>query len=349
MKGMLLAAGLGTRLRPLSEKTPKPLMPVVNVPVIEYNLRLMKSHGIDKVFINLFHLGDDIEDYLGDGSRYEVSITYSHEGELLGTGGGIKKLESLLGPSTFVVMNADIISDADLTAAIRAHREHRALATMVVKESPQADEFGAIEYDEHFRLIQLAGKISSPPVFEGLLQKAVFTGVHVLEPRALEYIPPDIYSCINEYAYPKMIANNEPVYVWRMNGYWCDLGTPERLLQANLDVLSRKIILNHFDPLADAEFKPKTEEAGMIILGKNVTLEETASFEPPVMIGTNCKIGKGTRLGPGAIVGNGCQVSRDCSIMDSVILSGSKIKKETLLNGMITDGNEYIKVTGPKD
>jgi len=345
MRAMLLAAGLGTRLKPLSERTPKPLLPVANVPLIEYNLRLLKEHGITEAVINLHHLGGAIEDHLGNGSDYGMAITYSTEEEILGTGGGVKCVEQRLGPGTFVVINADIICDADLTAAIRAHRERRALATMVVLEDPRAEEFGAVEFDERGNIIQIAGKIDNPPALPGPFAKALFTGIHILEPRVLEYIPPDIFVCINNYAYPKMIANREAVFAWPMEGYWCDLGTPQRLLEVNQEMLSRKIGLGHYDPLTEAEFRPRKEEGEAIFLGRDADLGDAVVFEPPVLIGPGCKIRDRAVLGPGAILGAGCQIGVGARITRSVLLPGTKVPEDAELEGVIADREDTLAVS----
>ena len=337
MRAMLLAAGLGTRLRPVTERTPKPLLPVANVPLIEYNLRLLQEHGITEVVINLHHLGDAIEDHLGDGSALGMSISYSAEQEILGTGGGVKNVEQLLGPGTFVVLNADIICDANLTAAIRAHRERRSLATMVVLEDPRAEEFGTVEYDKQGNIVQIAGKVDNPPALPGPFSKALFTGIHILEPRALEYIPPDIFICINNYAYPKMIANREVVSAWPMEGYWSDLGTPQRLLEVNLELLSRKIALGHTDPLVEAEFRPRNQEGEAIFLGRDADLGHAVVFEPPVLIGPGCKIGNRAVLGPGAILGAGCHIGAGARVTRSILLPGTKVPEDTLLENAIAD------------
>src|SRR5437870_5981980 len=157
MKAMVLAAGLGTRLRPLTATLPKPLLPVAGRPILEWNLLLLKRHGITEVIINLHHLGEQIVRALGDGARLGLRLAYSHEPTLQGTGGGIKQAAPFLKGGPFLVLNGDTLSDCDLTALIAAHRASRALATLAVRDDPNASSWGPVTLDAHARILQIKG------------------------------------------------------------------------------------------------------------------------------------------------------------------------------------------------
>lgn len=240
MKAMVLAAGLGTRLRPITNNIPKPLIPVAGKPLIHYTLNLLKRHNIKEVMINLHYLADMIKKEVGDGSRFGIKVHYSYEPDILGTGGGIKKVEDFFSDGTFLVINADILVGLDLSDVVRFHQEKGAIATMVLRHDKDVDSYGAIEIDRDSRIREFLGKIDyqGPP-----LKKLMFTGIHVLEPEVLSYIPSNISCCINRTAYPEMIKKGERVYGYVMNGYWSDLGTPERYRQAEEDVARGKITL----------------------------------------------------------------------------------------------------------
>jgi NDP-sugar pyrophosphorylase family protein len=189
VKAFVLAAGFGSRLKPITEVLPKPLMPIGDVPLIGYALTLLAKHGITEVAVNTHHLGKVLEQKLGDGSQFGVQITYSHEKEILGTGGGLRRMHPFLKDDTFVVINSDILIDLDLTAVIAQHKENNALATMVLREDQKQADYGVIEIDAaDYRIRKILGQGR----WSGQLRPLMFTGVHVMEPRLLEYIPPEI-------------------------------------------------------------------------------------------------------------------------------------------------------------
>jgi len=222
MKAMILAAGKGERLRPLTDKVPKPLIPVAGRPLIEYTLAFLRRHGIRDVVINLHHLGGLIEQHLGDGGQWEMKITYSHEEPLLGTGGGIKHAEPLLCGEPFVLVNADILLDLDLHRVVEFHRDNKATVTMLLRDDQEVDRYGAIEIDHQGRVRQFLGKLqwSGPP-----LRRLMFTGVHVMEPAVFSYMRHEHGPfSITERTYPAMLAAGERVFGYEMAGFWVDLG-----------------------------------------------------------------------------------------------------------------------------
>lgn len=224
MRAMILAAGLGERLRPLTETTPKPLLPIAGRPILAWNLLLLKRHGITEAIINLHHLGEKVVEAMGDGRRYGMKLAYSHEPALLGTGGGIKQAEPYLKDGPFLVLNGDTLSACDLTGLIAAHREGRALATLALREDPEAAQWGSVTTDARSRILQIKGEPPGP---------FMFAGIHVLEPAILDAIPPGPGSIIDVYI--RLLGEGRPLQAYRMSGYWSDIGTPERYAQAQRD------------------------------------------------------------------------------------------------------------------
>ncbi|MFC1888787.1 NDP-sugar synthase [Thermodesulfobacteriota bacterium] len=233
-RAIVLAAGLGDRLRPLTSKIPKPLLPVAGRPLIEYGLELLGRHGIRDVVINLHHLHEQISTTLGDGSGLGMRIRYSLEmPEILGTGGGIKKAEPMLSEGTFIVINSDILIDVDLSDVLSFHRQNGAAATMVLREDPDACKWGAVSVDEGMRVRSVVGR---PAVVGKDLKDFMFTGAHVMEPAVFRYMPAGRPFSITGVTYPDMIAAGERVLAYLHHGYWTDLGTPERYESACVDL-----------------------------------------------------------------------------------------------------------------
>ena len=240
MKVIILAAGYATRLHPLTLTQPKPLLPVAGRPILEWNLLLLKRHGITEVIINLHHLGEQIVRALGDGARLGLRLVYSHEPTLQGTGGGIKQAAPFLKDGPFLVLNGDTLSECDLTALIGAHRTSGALATLVVRDDPEAATWGPVTLDAHGRVLQING---NPPLAEPrtALPACMFAGIHVMEQAVLDAIPPGPGSIIDVYG--SLLRQGRPLHGYRMRGYWSDIGNPERYAQAQRDVAEGRLRL----------------------------------------------------------------------------------------------------------
>ncbi|MCS6304203.1 MAG: nucleotidyltransferase family protein [Nitrospira sp.] len=232
MKAMILAAGLGTRLRPLTNTIPKPLLPVGGAPLIVWNLLLLKRHGFRQVVINLHHLGPLIEQALGTGSKFGIRIIYSHEPVILGTGGGIKQAEPHFSGEPVLILNGDTLVELDLEALCDFHRVRNAAATLVLREDPDAARWGLVEVGDKGQILRITGK--------GLVGSVsatsrMFAGIHILHPRLLREVPKGTPSSIID-PYVRAIERGEPVHGYDLKGYWSDIGTTERYAQAERDV-----------------------------------------------------------------------------------------------------------------
>jgi mannose-1-phosphate guanylyltransferase len=247
MKAMVLAAGQGTRLHPLTERTPKALVPVAGRPMIEYSLLLLKRYGIRDIMINLHHLGDQIERYLGDGKRLGLQITYSEEPELLDTGGGLLKAKPFLQDGTFIVINTDVLIDLSIHELMAFHEAKGAAATLVLRPDPLADQYGSMEIDSDGRIYRfLQARIN--PLFSRPLTKLMFTGVQILEPRVFDYLEADRilrkFSTTKD-TYPRMLLQQEKLFGFRFDGFWQDVGTASRIKEAEEGLAAGKAML-HF-------------------------------------------------------------------------------------------------------
>ena len=233
MRAMILAAGFGSRLRPLTDRVPKPLIEVGGQPLIAYPLALLRAAGIREVIINLHHQGDQIRAVLGDGAAYGLSIAYSEEETILDTGGGIRAAQRFLEGDRFLVLNSDVVMDLDLAPVIAWHQSRGALATMVLRPDREAARFRLIEIDAEQRIRRFLGQ---PASVAAPLTPLMFTGVHVFEPEVFAYMAEGRFG-INRQTYPAMLAAGRPLYGYRFDGYWRVLDTHSGLAEGRHDML----------------------------------------------------------------------------------------------------------------
>ena len=235
VKAMILAAGLGTRLRPLTEKIPKPLLLVGGTPIIVWNLSLLRQHGIKDVMINLYHLGHMIQHTLGDGSQWGMRIQYSLEPIILGTGGGIKAVEAFFEEDPFLVMNGDTLIELNLTELLERHRSRGGIATMVLREDPEVERWGVIETTPDHRVLTILGRGQKRLPFCAPPLRYMFAGVHVMHPQLVRHCPPGAHSSIID-AYVAELEHGALIQGFIAKGYWSDIGTEKYLAQAHRDV-----------------------------------------------------------------------------------------------------------------
>ena len=247
MKAMVLAAGQGTRLRPITDTKPKALVPVAGRPMIEYALLLLRHYGIKDIVINLHHFGAAIENHLGNGNQLGLRISYSHEMELLDTGGGLRKAKPFLQDGAFIAINTDALIDLNLAELIAFHHQRNASATLVLRPDQQADQYGSMDIDGAGR-IQRFLKSEIKPKPTGPIRKLMFTGVQILEPKIFDYMEradaPEKFSTTKQ-TYPEMLLAGEPLYGFCFEGFWQDLGTVERIEQAEASLAQGRARLHY--------------------------------------------------------------------------------------------------------
>lgn len=247
MRAMILAAGFGTRMRPLTDTLPKALVPVAGRPLIEYTLLFVKSYGVEEVVLNLHHLGHLLRDALGDGSAYGLRITYSPEDPILDTGGGIKNAQPFLDDEPFLVLNADTILDFNLTAFLAAHQQTHAIGTLLLRPNPDEEHYGLIETDQRGVIRRIRGEPSEIQINEPL-SRLMFTGCQVLEPRIFEYMPVGCAFSTTHELYPQLIRAGETLQSVVHTGPWMVVDDAEGIARATKAIVSGRLRLSYLRP-----------------------------------------------------------------------------------------------------
>ncbi len=294
MKAMILAAGLGTRLQPLTLKTPKPLLPVANRPVIDRSLEYLKHFGVTHVIVNAHHLHEMVISYFGDGSQSDPKVQVRVEPVILGTGGGIKNSEDFFDETPFLVMNGDILTDIDLASAMEAHQKEGNLATMILHDHPP---FNQVSMDPRGCITQISSQI-----VPGAL---AFTGIHIMEKEVLSYIPPGRFSCILD-CYRKLMGDGKPIRGYVSKGhYWRDMGTVENYLLANRENLGEPPFLT----------------------GNNCHIAEGVRLKDWAVIGSGTVIEADAGIAR-SVLWDDVRVKKGVQILDSIITSGKEVSHD---------------------
>lgn len=336
MRAMIMAAGLGTRLRPLTGYIPKPMAPILNRPALYHILRLLAAHGISEVVVNLHHFPDTIRSWFGDGSEVGVSICWAFEEELLGTAGGVKNNEDFLGVDTFLVMSGDSLTDLDLAALLETHHRTGGLATIAVKEVDDPSEYGVVVVDEEARILGFQEK----PSREEALSNLCNCGIYVFEPAVFERIPAATFYDFGKQVFPEMVRDRVPFYVHRLEEYWNDVGNLEEYRRSNFDALEGRVGIE----------MPGREVSAGVRLGERTWVAPGAQVTGPVLIGRDCVIEDGARLDGPVILGDCCVVESGARLAGSVVLSGvfigGKAEVEHSVLGRVTQVRPGARLTG---
>jgi len=323
-RGMILSAGLGKRLLPITEKIPKPLIPVLNIPNILYSINSLKKAGIKKIIINLFHLGNLIKEFLGNGEKFDVEIHYSEEKILLGTGGGLKKAEKFFENEPFILINCDFITNFDFILAINEHFKHDSLATMILySNSSLESQYSSVGIDEKNNICSLPKLTTKIPYKSG-----IFTGIHILNPTVLKYLEERPMG-INEVLYPYLMKE-EPSKVFGFfmnNTFWYDTGETYFYWLTSMRLLHE---LKNEEFLKDFNILASYEKTGPNIWGNIEHLPNDCTLKGPLVIGKNVKIGNGIIIGPNVIIGNNTVISSEVEISNSIIFNNSVINTKKL-------------------
>ena len=311
MKAMILAAGFGTRLKPLTDNLPKPMFPVLNRPLLEHTLNFLSSQGVHDIIVNVHHLPNKIIDYFGDGSEFGVHLKFSHEEEILGTAGGLKKAQSFLEKETFLVLNSDVLANIDLQNVLSFHKEKEACLTLVVRQDTHPEKFKPIELADDGRITRFVdASIKNPPA---KTQRVMFTGIQIMEPEIFSRIPPEKFFGTAEDVFPNMVEDELPIYGYTHDKYWIDMGTRETYVQAQADALDGKSTLK--------PSSSRTPEGPLVI--------------PPVHIGKDCEISNDAQVGPYTVLGNGCRVRSGAVVENSILWESVTIGSDATVQNSI--------------
>jgi mannose-1-phosphate guanylyltransferase len=326
MKAMILAAGKGTRVQPITHVIPKPMIPILQKPVMEFLLELLREHGFNEIMVNVSHLAEEIENYFRDGQRFGVQIAYSFEGRIedgeligqaLGSAGGLKKIQNFqpFFDDTFVVLCGDALIDLNLTEAVKRHREKGALASLVTKRVPrdQVSSYGVVVSDDQGRVLSFQEK----PSVEEAASDMINTGIYIFEPQIFDYIPSDQPFDIGSDLFPRLASAGAPFYALPMEFEWVDIGKVPDYWQAIRSVLQGEV--------RQVQIPGKEVRPG-VFAGLNVAADwDKIKIQGPVYVGGMTRIENGaTIIGP-AMIGPSCQVCEGATIDNSIIFDYSRI------------------------
>jgi NDP-sugar pyrophosphorylase family protein len=331
-RGMVLAAGLGTRLLPITEKCPKPLVPVLNVPNILYSLFLLKRCGIEDVILNLHHLPESIQNFLKAGENWGMHLSYSKETLLLGTGGGVKKAEPFFKKEPFVLVNCDFITNLELSPLIDKHFEQGSKATMILLENAELQAFyGKVGTDKEGYLCSLPTFTKSPPVRTG-----IFTGVHLLDSSVFQYLH-EAPSGINQVLYPALMKDHPKQVrgLYLEKNYWMDTGELQSFWSTSMKLLEKLQSGEGWLREFLKTFGKYEERKPGLWLPEGEAIPENLLWEGPVILGKNCKIGPRTKIGPFAVLGNGSIVGEEAQVTRFVALENSQIPAYQVSSGAL--------------
>ncbi|MBF2009147.1 MAG: mannose-1-phosphate guanyltransferase [Chlorogloeopsis fritschii C42_A2020_084] len=321
MRAVLMAGGSGTRLRPLTCDLPKPMVPILNRPIAEHIINLLKRHEITEVIATLHYLPDALRDYFQDGNDFGVQITYAvEEDQPLGTAGCVKNIAELL-DETFLVISGDSITDFDLSAAIEFHKQKKSKATLILTRVPNPIEFGVVITDEEDRIGRFLEKPSTSEIFSD----TVNTGAYILEPEVLEYLPANQESDFSKDLFPLLLEKGEPMYGYIAKGYWCDVGHLDAYRDAQYDALDRKVKLDF----------PYQEISPGLWVGQNTYIDPSAVIETPTIIGDNCRIGARVNIEAGTVIGDNVTIGADANLKRPIVWNGAIIGDEAHLSACV--------------
>ena len=339
--GMVLAAGLGTRLRPLTDVLPKPAVPVAGLPLVQLAFGRLRAAGARRVVVNAHHLAEELTRVAVEAARAAgVDLSVSSEPVIAGTGGALREARPFLeGAEAIVLWNGDVLFDVDLASIVADHRRSRALATLVLAPMPPGATYATVDVDPGMAVRRIAGL---GPGGDALVPLH-FTGVHVLSPSLLDHVPALPFACdVNRSVYPPLLATGR-VRAVVATGYWNDLGTPERYLQANLDVLSgaAPVALPGADPFAGLSAGPSR-----IFRSAGASVDPAAQLTGPVLVGPGVVVEAGAVVGPDAVLGAGSRVGRGAAVERAVVWPGTVIAPGERVSRAVAAGGLRVAAAG---
>jgi mannose-1-phosphate guanylyltransferase len=328
MKAMVLAAGLGTRLRPLTFELPKPMVPVLDRPVMAHIVDLLDRHGCTDVIANLHYFPDTIRGYFGD------RLAYREEPELLGTAGGVRNCADFLDGGPFLIISGDALTDIDLTAFVERHRQAGGIGTLAVKRVADTREFGVVLHDADGRI---TGFQEKPDPAEALSDLGN-CGIYLFEPEIFDYFPRQPFVDWANDVFPALLANDVPFHIHAIDEYWNDVGSLEELKAGTFDAMQGALRV---------ELRGEQVAEGVRIC-EGTELTDATLIEPPVWIGRDVSIGAGVRLQGPLAVGDGVTIGEGAALKDAVVLPGTEIAPRTILIGAIVGSTGIVERLRPR-
>ncbi|MFV0315739.1 MAG: sugar phosphate nucleotidyltransferase [Microthrixaceae bacterium] len=320
MKAVIMAGGEGTRLRPLTSNAPKPMMPLANRPMMEHVIGLLKRHGVTDIVVTVAFMAETIRTYFGDGSEFGVNMTYATEDTPLGTAGSVRNAKDEL-DDTFLVISGDVLTDIDITAIVKAHRDGEALATIGLVRVDNPLEYGIVITDDDGNIERFLEK----PTWGQVFSDTINSGIYVLEPRIFDWIAADEPVDFSGDVFPAVLADGERILGSVGEGYWEDVGTLDAYVRAHKDILDEKVT-------ADI---PGIEVADGVWVGKGAEISPDASVVGPAVVGDNCNVDAGVTLGAYSVLGTGVRVRRESELERSVVHDNTYVGESVRLRGTV--------------
>ncbi len=315
-----MAGGEGTRLRPLTSNAPKPMLPLVNRPMMEHIVELLRSHGIEDIVVTVAFMANAIRNYFGDGSEFGVRMVYASEETPLGTAGSVRNAMAEL-DDTFVVISGDVLTDVDLGAVIAAHTERRALATIGLVRVENPLEYGIVITREDGTIERFLEK----PTWGQVFSDTINSGIYVLEPRVFDWIPADQPVDFSSDVFPRLLDDGETVLGHVAEGYWEDVGTLTAYVRAHKDILDGRVKVDI----------PGFEVADGVFVGEGVDIHPDAALVGPAVVGDNCFVDAGARLGEYVVLGTGVRLLRDGELERTVVHENAYLGESVKLRGTV--------------
>jgi mannose-1-phosphate guanylyltransferase len=317
--GILLVGGFGTRLKPLTNQTPKPMLPVGGLPVTEHQLLAAKKAGIKTVILATSYLAEVFTPYFGDGSKWDMKLLYAEENEPLGTGGAIRNAASLVDFTStneeFVIFNGDVLSGHNIAAQLDFHRANQADVTLHLIDVADARAFGCVPTDSNGKVLDFLEKMENP------VTNSINAGCYVFNSSVISQIPAGKVVSIERETFPQLVKSGRPVYGYNEQSYWLDIGTPAALFKGSRDIVGEGF-------LAGTGSK----------IGENAVIAGGTSIGQRSRIGANCKINN-------SIIGDGVLIGDDCTIEDSFILHDSQIGDNSKIIGKYISPKENLPIS----
>lgn len=306
MKAMIMAAGVGSRLMPLTEDIPKPMIPMANRPLMENIVDLLKKYEFNEVVANIHYLADSISQYFGDGSSSGINLIYSREEELMGTAGGVKKCAWFL-DDTFIIVSGDALTDANLGMLMEEHKRKGALATIALKRVEEVENFGIVITDSNGRITSFQEK----PRADEALSNYANTGIYIFEPEIFNYIPANQFYDFGKQVFPQLVKMGAPFFGVDINSYWCDVGNIDTYRQSHVDLLRGLVDV-------PCQGKKSVSPMGNILL-----------------LGEGCKIGDGVDFKGSVVIGHRTEIQKGVKLCDTVVWNDTVIKNESILDNCV--------------
>jgi mannose-1-phosphate guanylyltransferase len=325
---MVLAAGLGTRLRPLTYEIAKPMVPVLDRPVMGHIVDLLDRHGFEEVIANLHYFPDSIKRYFGERLNYRV------EQELLGTAGGVRACADFFGTDAFVVISGDALTDIDLDAFAARHREAGGIATLAVKKVSDTREYGVVLHDHDGRITGFQEK----PSPEEALSDLGNCGIYIFEPEIFDYFPERPFVDWAQDVFPTLLGNDVPFHIHEVRDYWNDVGSLDELRQGTFDALRGKLRLQ-----VEGE-----EVAPGVIVADERALPDDAEAEGPVWIGRDVEVGVGARLMGPVVLGDGARIGERAQLRGSIVFPGTIVAPGAIVIGAIAGHSGIVESLRPR-